>query len=138
MNIVFMGTPDFAVPALRALAEGGYRIAACVTQPDRPKGRKQILTPPPVKVEAERLSILVLQPERLRRPGAERALRDLEPDLIGTAAYGQILPKSVLDLPRLGCINVHASLLPKYRGAAPIQYAIMNGERETGVTLMYM
>jgi methionyl-tRNA formyltransferase len=138
MNIVFMGTPDFAVPSLRALAEAGFRIAACVTQPDRPKGRKGVLTPPPVKEEAIRLGIPVLQPERLRRPDAVEAVRAYEPDLIVTAAYGQILPKSVLDLPPLGCINVHASLLPKYRGAAPIQYAIMNGETETGVTIMYM
>lgn len=138
MNIVFMGTPDFAVPSLRALAAGGYRIAACVTQPDRPKGRKKVLTPPPVKEEALRLGIPVLQPERLRRPEAVEAIRQLAPDLIVTAAYGQILPKAVLDVPPLGCINVHASLLPKYRGAAPIQYALMNGEAETGVTLMYM
>lgn len=138
MRIVFMGTPDFAVPSLLALADNGYRIAACVTQPDRPKGRKKVLTPPPVKEEALRLGIPVLQPERLRRPEAVEELRAYEPDLIVTAAYGQILPKTVLDMPRLGCINVHASLLPKYRGAAPIQYAIMNGEAETGVTIMYM
>lgn len=138
MNIVFMGTPEFAVPSLRALAEHGYRIVACVTQPDRPQGRKRRLTPPPVKTEAERLGIPVLQPERLRRPEAVESLRATNPDLIVTAAYGQILPKAVLDMPALGCINVHASLLPKYRGAAPIQYALMNGESETGITIMYM
>lgn len=138
MNIVFMGTPEFAVPSLRALAEHGYRVSACVTQPDRPQGRKKQLMPPPVKKEAERLGIPVLQPERLRRPEAVEALRAYNPDLIVTAAYGQILPKAVLDMPPLGCINVHASLLPKYRGAAPIQYALMNGETETGITIMYM
>mgnify|MGYP001305631173 CR=1 FL=1 len=138
MNVVFMGTPDFAVPSLRALAEAGYRIAACVTQPDRPKGRKNVLTPPPVKEEAIRLGLPVLQPEKLKNPETVESLRALRPDVIVTAAYGKILPKAVLDLPPLGCINVHASLLPKYRGAAPIQYAIMNGETETGVTIMHM
>jgi len=138
MNIVFMGTPDFAVPSLRALADAGYRIAACVTQPDRPKGRKGVLSPPPVKEEALGRGIPVLQPEKLKHPETLEALRALKPDLIVTAAYGKILPKAVLDLPPLGCINVHASLLPKYRGAAPIQHAIMDGETETGVTIMYM
>lgn len=138
MNIVFMGTPEFAVPSLVALIENGYAVAAVVTQPDRPKGRKRILTPPPVKVEAEARGIPVMQPEKLRNPAAIAELSHYAPDLIVTAAYGQILPKAVLDMPRLGCINVHGSLLPKYRGAAPIQYAIMNGETETGVTLMYM
>ncbi|WNQ13670.1 methionyl-tRNA formyltransferase [Paenibacillus aurantius] len=139
MNILFMGTPDFAVPSLRMLMEEGYNVIAVVTQPDRPKGRKRVLTPPPVKVEAERYGLPVLQPERLRRePEAVAEIAALKPDLIVTAAFGQILPKDVLDLPKHGCINVHGSLLPKYRGGAPIQHAVLNGEKETGVTIMYM
>lgn len=138
IRIVFMGTPEFAVPSLRALAAAGYRIAAVVSQPDRPQGRKRLLVPTPVKAAAEELGIPVLQPERVRRPEAVEAIAAHRPDLIVTAAYGQILPKPLLDLPRLGCINVHGSLLPKYRGGAPIQRAIMNGETVTGVTIMYM
>ncbi|RKN86625.1 methionyl-tRNA formyltransferase [Paenibacillus ginsengarvi] len=138
MNVVFMGTPDFAVPSLRTLLDGGYNVVAVVTQPDRPKGRKRELTPPPVKAEAMKHGIPVLQPEKLRDPGAVDSIRDYAPDLIVTAAYGQILPKSLLALPKFGCINVHGSLLPKYRGGAPIQHAVMNGEAETGVTIMYM
>lgn len=139
MRIVFMGTPEFAVPSLRALLGSGLGdVVGVVTQPDRPVGRKRVLTPPPVKVEAEKHALPVLQPERLRRPEAVEALREWRPDLIVTAAFGQILPKAVLDLPRLGCINVHASLLPKYRGGAPIHYAVMNGDAVTGVTIMYM
>jgi methionyl-tRNA formyltransferase len=138
IRIVFMGTPEFAVPSLRALAAAGYRIAAVVSQPDRPQGRKRLLAPTPVKAAAEELGIPVLQPERVRRPEAVEAIAAYKPDLIVTAAYGQILPKPLLDLPRLGCINVHGSLLPKYRGGAPIQRAIMNGETVTGVTIMYM
>jgi len=137
-RIVFMGTPDFAVPCLEALLDDGYRVVAVVTQPDRPKGRKRVLTPPPVKEAALRHGLRILQPERLRDEGAVREIRELRPDLIVTAAYGQILPKEVLDMPRFGCINVHASLLPKYRGGAPIHRAIMEGERVTGVTIMYM
>ncbi|CAM3352629.1 methionyl-tRNA formyltransferase [Marinicrinis lubricantis] len=135
-NILFMGTPDFAVPCLEALLHEGYSIKAVVTQPDRPKGRKKVLTPPPVKEVALKHGLPVLQPEKVKHALDEIAA--LEPDLIVTAAYGQILPKALLDLPRLGAINVHASLLPKYRGAAPIQYAIMNGDSVTGVTIMYM
>lgn len=138
MRIVFMGTPDFAVPSLRLLTESGYEIAAVVTQPDRPKGRKKTLTPPPVKEAALSLGLPVLQPERMRSAEAVEAIRQLRPELIVTAAYGQILPKAVLDIPRLGCINVHGSLLPKYRGGAPIQRSIINGEAKTGVTIMYM
>jgi methionyl-tRNA formyltransferase len=138
VRVLFMGTPDFAVPSLSALIDAGYRVVGVVTQPDRPKGRKRVLTPPPVKVEAERAGIPVLQPEKLRRPEAVAAVLGFQPDLIVTAAYGQILPKAVLDAPRYGCINVHASLLPKYRGGAPVHYAVMNGETKTGVTLMYM
>jgi methionyl-tRNA formyltransferase len=136
--IVFMGTPDFAVPPLRVLLEEGHEVAAVVTQPDRPKGRKRVLTPPPVKEEALRHGIPVWQPEKLRTSDTVQAIRDLRPDLIVTAAYGQILPKAVLEAPRLGCINIHASLLPKYRGGAPIHYAVMNGDEVTGVTIMYM
>src|SRR5690606_10250370 len=116
IHIVFMGTPEFAVPSLRALINAGYTISAVVTQPDRPVGRKKVLTPTPVKEEALQHGIPVLQPARLRSPEAAAELAALRPDLIVTAAYGQILPKSVLDLPRLGCVNVHGSLLPKYRG----------------------
>lgn len=138
LNIVFMGTPDFAVRSLQALIAGGYRIAGVFTQPDRPKGRKKILTPPPVKVEAEKHGIPVFQPEKLRKPEAVETLLSLNPDLIVTAAYGQILPKAVLRAPKYGCINVHASLLPKYRGGAPVHHAVMNGETVTGVTIMFM
>lgn len=138
MNVVFMGTPDFAVPSLRALLAGGYRVAAVVSQPDRPKGRKRELAPTPVKAEALKHGIPVLQPDRLRDPAAVEEIRGYAPDLIVTAAYGQILPKSLLAIPSRGCINVHGSLLPKYRGGAPIQHAIMNGETVTGVTIMYM
>ena len=138
MKIVFMGTPAFAVPSLRMLVEEGYEVAAVVTQPDRPQGRKKTLVPTPVKEAALELGLPVLQPERLRRPEAVAELAAYEPDLIVTAAYGQILPKSVLELPKNGCVNVHGSLLPKYRGGAPIQRCIMNGEQVTGVTLMYM
>ncbi|MFB9749965.1 methionyl-tRNA formyltransferase [Paenibacillus hodogayensis] len=138
MNVVFMGTPDFAVPSLQALLDEGYNVVAVVTQPDRPKGRKRELTPPPVKLEALNRGIPVLQPLKLRDPEAVEQIREYAPDLIVTAAYGQILPKSLLAIPGHGCINVHGSLLPKYRGGAPIQHAIMNGETVTGVTIMYM
>lgn len=138
MKIVFMGTPAFAVPSLQMLHEEGYEVVAVVTQPDRPQGRKKTLVPTPVKEAALALGLPVLQPERLRRPEAIAELAAFEPDLIVTAAYGQILPKSVLDLPENGCVNVHGSLLPKYRGGAPIQRSIINGEKVTGVTLMYM
>lgn len=133
-----MGTPDFSVPILSMLKEEGYHIAAVVTQPDRPVGRKRVLTPPPVKVEAEELGIPVIQPEKLKGSQELEEILSLEADLIVTAAFGQLLPKELLDAPRLGCINVHASLLPKYRGGAPIHKAIIEGETETGVTIMYM
>ncbi|MFD2670200.1 methionyl-tRNA formyltransferase [Marinicrinis sediminis] len=135
-RIVFMGTPDFAVPCLKGLMEAGYQVVGVVTQPDRPKGRKRVLTPPPVKEAALAYHLPVLQPEKIRT--AYEEVLALEPDLIVTAAYGQILPVSLLEQPKHGAINVHASLLPAYRGAAPIQYAIMNGDEETGVTIMYM
>lgn len=137
-KIVFMGTPDFSVPVLTMLHDEGYDILAVVTQPDRPVGRKRILTPPPVKEEAIRLGLPVLQPEKLRTSEELAELIQMKPDLLVTAAYGQILPKDLLDAPRLGCINVHASLLPKYRGGAPIHQAVIDGESETGVTIMYM
>lgn len=133
-----MGTPDFSVPILRMIHDEGYEILAVVTQPDRPVGRKRVLTPPPVKAEATRLGLPVLQPEKLRDSQELQDIIALNPDLIVTAAYGQILPKSLLDSPPLGCINVHASLLPKYRGGAPIHQAILDGEEKTGVTIMYM
>lgn len=138
MRIVFMGTPAFAVPTLDMLIAEQYEVVGVVTQPDRPKGRKQVLTPSPVKEAALLHQLPVLQPHRLRRPEAIAELDAMRPDLIITAAYGQILPLPILELPKLGCINVHGSLLPKYRGGAPIQRALMNGEKVTGVTIMYM
>lgn len=137
-SIIFMGTPDFSVPILSMLREEGYDVVAVVTQPDRPVGRKRMLTPPPVKVEAEKLGIQVIQPEKLTGSEELQEILALKADLIVTAAFGQLLPNELLDAPRLGCINVHASLLPKYRGGAPIHKAIMDGETETGVTIMYM
>lgn len=138
MRILFMGTPNFAVPSLRMLLAEEYEVAGVVTQPDRPKGRKRELAPPPVKSFAVEHGLPVLQPEKLRAPDAVAEVAALRPDLIVTAAYGQILPPSVLQLPRLGCINVHGSLLPRYRGGAPIQRCLIEGEQVTGVTLMYM
>ncbi|MFD2171449.1 methionyl-tRNA formyltransferase [Tumebacillus lipolyticus] len=138
MKILFMGTPDFAVPCLEALIESGYQVAAVVTQPDRPKGRKGELTPPPVKVAALRHNLPVLQPEKVRTEESLQALRAYDADLLITAAYGQILPKALLDMPRLGCINVHASLLPRWRGGAPIHRAILEGDANSGVTIMRM
>ncbi|OXL84818.1 methionyl-tRNA formyltransferase [Paenibacillus sp. SSG-1] len=138
MNIVFMGTPAFAVPSLRMLLAEGYNVVAVVTQPDRPQGRKKVLMPTPVKEVALEHGLPVLQPQRMRHPEAVNELAAYKPDLIVTAAYGQILPKAVLDLPAKGCVNVHGSLLPKYRGGAPIQRCIINGETVTGITLMYM
>lgn len=137
-RIVFMGTPDFAVPILQILAAEQYQLVGVITQPDRPKGRKRILSPPPVKEAAIRLGIPVFQPERIREEEAVQQFVDLNPDLVVTAAYGQILPESILQQPKFGCINVHASLLPKYRGGAPIHWALINGEKETGITIMYM
>ncbi len=136
-RIVFMGSPDFAVPTLQALA-AAYPVVGVVTQPDKPAGRGRKPTPPPVKRAAEALGIPVIQPRRLRRPEAFDALQAWQPDLIVVAAYGQILRPNVLALPRYGCINVHASLLPRWRGASPIQHAILHGDRETGITIMLM
>lgn len=137
-KVVFMGTPAFSAPILRMLHEEGYEVLAVVTQPDRPVGRKKVLTPPPVKEEAVRLGLRVIQPEKLRGSEELQQIINLGADIIITAAFGQILPKELLEAPRLGCINVHASLLPKYRGGAPIHQAIIDGQATTGVTIMYM
>ena len=138
MRIIFMGTPDFAVPCLDALVANGYQVVAVVTQPDRPKGRKGELTPSPVKEAALRHHLAVLQPEKVREPEVLDEIEKLDADLLVTAAYGQLLPKRLLDMPRLGCINVHASLLPRWRGGAPIHRAIIEGDKESGVTIMRM
>lgn len=137
-RIIFMGTPDFSVPALQGLIDGPDQVVAVVTQPDRPKGRGKKLSPPPVKVLAESAEIPVLQPTKIRTTEFADKLRSYEPDLIIVAAYGRILPASILDLPPLGCINIHGSLLPRHRGAAPIQWAILAGDKEAGVTIMQM
>ena len=138
LNIVFMGTPDFAVPPLVALAESRYHISCVVTQPDRPKGRGRKLTPPPVKQAAQGFGFPVLQPESVRTDRFHRQIAELAPDVFVVVAFGQLLPQSLLDIPLHGAINVHASLLPRHRGAAPIQRAIIEGDRETGVTTMMM
>jgi methionyl-tRNA formyltransferase len=138
IRTVFMGTPDFALDTLRGLIEAGVQLVGVYTQPDRPKGRGKKLTPPPVKELALQHDIPVFQPQKLRDPLAVEELKALAPDLIVVVAYGQILPQAVLDIPQHGCINVHASLLPKYRGAAPINKVIVDGETETGVTTMLM
>jgi methionyl-tRNA formyltransferase len=136
-KVVFMGTPEFAVPSLKALVEAGYRVPSVITQPDRPAGRGKKLKPPPVKVEAERLGIPVYQPEKVKdNEELKELLEKISPDLIVVAAYGKILPDWLLNLPKKGVVNVHASLLPKYRGASPIQSALLSGERETGITIM--
>lgn len=138
MRIVFMGTPDFAQICLRALVEVGLNVVAAVTQPDKPKGRGYQMVPSPVKMYAEQQNIPVYQPQTLKDGAFAETLTRLAPDLIVVAAYGKILPSYIIEYPRLGCINAHGSLLPKYRGAAPIQRAIMEGEQETGITIMYM
>lgn len=138
MRIVFMGTPEFAVPSLRALIDAGHEIVAVFTQPDKPQGRKMLLTPPPVKVLAQMENIRVFQPSSLKDPEQAKLIVTLKPDVIVVAAYGKMLPKAVLDIPEFGCINVHASLLPKYRGASPVQAAIWNGDEKTGVTTQMM
>ena len=138
MKIVYMGTPDFAVPPLAALVQNGYEVTAVVTQPDKPKGRGKTLLPTPVKEEAMKHDIPVYQPLKVREPEFVETLKKLEPDMIIVAAFGQIIPKTILDMPKYGCLNIHASLLPKYRGAAPIQQAVIDGEKESGVTIMQM
>ena len=137
-RVIFMGTPDFAVPALKALVSSGVTIPAVITQPDKPKGRKGEPAPSPVKEEALRAGLTVLQPMKCREEGFIEEVRKFSPDLIVVAAYGQIIPKALLELPPRGCVNLHASLLPAYRGASPIQHAILDGLTETGVTLMQM
>ncbi|MFZ5758585.1 MAG: methionyl-tRNA formyltransferase [Thermodesulfobacteriota bacterium] len=137
-RIIFMGTPEFAVPALQALLDAKENVVAVVSQPDRPKGRGRQLAPPPIKVLADRHAIPVLQPTKIRTDEFRDTIAGFDPDLLVVAAYGRILPGPLLHLPPLGTINVHGSLLPRYRGAAPIQRAIINGERETGITIMQM
>ncbi len=138
MKILFMGTPDFAVFSLRALSESSHEIIGVVTQPDKPRGRGYVLTPPPVKEYAAEHGYEVYQPLTLKDDSFAELLASLDPDIIVVVAYGKILPKNVLDFPRYGCINVHGSLLPEYRGAAPMQRAIIDGKQETGITTMYM
>ncbi len=138
MRILFMGTPDFAKICLESLVENGQNVVGVVTQSDKPKGRGHIMTPPPVKVYALEKNIPVYQPKTLRDEAFAELLSEIDPELIVVVAFGKILPKNVLDYPKYGCINVHGSLLPKYRGAAPIQRAIIDGEKTTGITTMYM
>jgi len=136
--ILFMGTPEFAVPSLEALVRAGYPVVGVVTQPDRPRGRGKHLAPPPAKVRAQELGLEVFQPEKVREEAFLETLRRLKPDLVAVAAFGQILPRAILEAPPLGCLNVHPSLLPKFRGAAPINWTLIRGERTTGVTIMFM
>ncbi|MGI6006783.1 MAG: methionyl-tRNA formyltransferase [Ruminococcus sp.] len=138
MRVVFMGTPDFSVGTLKALAEAGYDIAAVVTQPDKPRGRGKAMQPTPVKEAALSLGLPVLQPEKVREESFLNQVESLKPDVIVVVAFGQIIPGRLLKIPPLGCINVHASLLPDYRGAAPIQWAVIDGKKESGVTIMRM
>lgn len=138
MNIVFMGTPEFSVACLERLVFDNHSIKAVFTQPDKPKGRGHHLCPPPVKEAAQRYSIPVFQPKSLRKSDALEILKQISPDLIIVVAYGQILPESIINLPKYGCVNIHASLLPSYRGAAPIQWAVLNGEKKSGITSMQM
>lgn len=139
MNIVFMGTPDFAVESLKKIYESGHNILAVVSQPDKPSGRNMKLMPTPVKEYAESKNIKVYQPEKIRKDEElYETLKSLKPDVIVVVAFGQILPQKILDIPKYGSVNVHGSLLPKYRGAAPIQWAIISGEKVTGITTMYM
>ena len=136
VRLVFLGTPDFAVPTLEQVLMAGHEVLAVYTQPDRPKGRKQELTPPPVKQAALKHGLEVRQPERIRRPDVVAELADLAPEVMVVVGYGQIIPQSIIDIPLLGIVNVHASLLPSYRGAAPVQWAVARGEAVTGVTTM--
>ncbi len=138
MRVVFIGTPEFAVPSLTTLHQNGFDIAAVFTQPDRPKGRGKKMQSSPVKQKALELDIPVYQPVRIKEPASVQQLRELQPDVIAVVAFGQLLSGEILDLPPMGCINVHSSLLPRYRGAAPMQWAVINGEKVTGVSTMYM
>ncbi len=138
MKVLFMGTPDFAVSCLKGLVDAKYDVCAVFTQPDKPRGRKMVMTPPDVKVYAQELGLPVYQPTTLKTEEAFEIIKSYEPDVIVVAAYGKILPKNIIDYPKYGCINVHGSILPKYRGAAPIQWSVINGDKETGVTTMQM
>lgn len=138
MKVVFMGTPDFAVPCLEKLIDYGCEVVGVFTQPDKPVGRKRVITPPAVKVCAEKHGLSVYQPEKMRDGTAYEILKELSPDLMVVVAYGKILPKEILDIPPMGCINIHGSLLPKLRGAAPIQWSVINGDEYSGVTSMMM
>ena len=138
MRVVYMGTPDFAVSCLDGIVKAGHDVCAVFTQPDKPRGRKMIMTPPDVKVYALEHGLDVYQPNTLRDGKAFEIIRELDPDVIVVAAYGKILPKEIIDYPKFGCINVHGSILPKYRGAAPIQWSVINGDSETGITTMQM
>lgn len=138
MRVVFMGTPDFATGTLEEIVRSGYEIVGVVTQPDKPKGRGKNLMPTPVKEVAVKYNLPVYQPKKVREPEVVELLRGLKPDVIVVAAFGQIISKEILEMPKYGCINVHASLLPAYRGAAPIQWAVINGDKESGVTIMQM
>ena len=138
MRVVFMGTPDFAVGTLKALLQSRHQVVAVVTQPDKPKGRGKAMQFTPVKEVAVRAEIPVLQPKRVREPEVVEEIRQFHPDVIVVVAFGQLIPKAILDMPQYGCVNVHASLLPKYRGAAPIQWAVIDGEEKSGVTTMQM
>jgi methionyl-tRNA formyltransferase len=138
MKIVYMGTPPFAVPPLQSLSTAGHDVVGVVTRTDKPAGRGKVLTPPAVKIAAEQSDIPVFQPKRVREPESIAAIRAMGPEIIVVAAYGQILPREILTLPKFGCVNIHASLLPAYRGAAPINWAIINGEARTGITIMQM
>ena len=138
MRIVYMGTPPFAVPPLQALVTAGHEVVGAVTRIDKPAGRGKVLTPPAVKMAAVQSDVPVFQPKRVREPESVAAIRAMRPDVIVVAAYGQILPREILALPKFGCVNIHASLLPAYRGAAPINWAIINGETRTGITIMQM
>ncbi len=138
MKIIFMGTPDYAVPTLEKIVEAGHNVLAVFSQPDKPVGRKRIIMPTPVKEKATQLNIPVFQPESMKNEAVAEQIKALEPDVIVVVAYGKILPKSILDIPKIACVNGHASLLPKYRGASPIQWSIVCGEEKTGVTTMFM
>ena len=138
MKILFMGTPEFAVPSLKKLLENAHEICGVFTKPDKPQGRKMIITPPPVKVYAAENGLKVFQPEKLKSEETFEIVKKLNPEIIVVVAYGKILPKNIIDFPKYGCVNVHGSLLPKYRGAAPIQWSIINGDTITGITTMYM
>ena len=138
IKVIFMGTPELSATVLKGLSDKGYNVILSVSQPDKPVGRKHILTASPAKVQAQELGVEVYQPDSLKTDEAYEFIKSREPDLIITAAYGKILPQRMLDIPKYGCINVHASLLPKYRGAAPVQYSILNGDDVTGVTIMKM